>query len=313
MSLPGPAAARRRFVIFAGSFDENIGGVIALHRLCDLLNREGHEAFLWPEKRPAFDAARPLHSAWRLFRHYRRRKNRLYATWPSFRTPIARQADLRDAIVVYAEVVEGNPLHAKHVVRWLLHKPGFHTGQSRYGANDRFFFYQKAFDDPTLNPDGDNLLKTVFVRDDVYRQDNFGERRGTCYILRKGKGRPLVHDLADSVLADDLSHAELAEVFNRVHTCISYDTYTMYSLFAALCGCVSVVVPEEGVSKEQWYPDPRDRYGLAYGFDDVEHAVQTRHLLLPRLKEQESLANESVRAFVARCALYFPDRARTDP
>jgi hypothetical protein len=296
----------RKIVVFAGPFDENIGGVIALHRLCDLLNREGCEAFLWPEKRPVFDPARPLHSAWRMFRHFRRRKNRRYATGPGFQTPVAQYADLRQAIVVYPEVVEGNPLRAKHVVRWLLHKPGFHTGQARFGADDRFFFYQKAFDDAALNPDGDNLLKTVFVRDDIYRQVNFGERSGTCYFLRKGKGREIVHDLSDSVLVDGLSHAELAPIFNRVQTCISYDAYTMYSMFAALCGCLSVVLPEDGVSKEQWYPDPRDRYGLAYGFDDAAHAVRTRHLLLPHLKSQESLANESVRAFMAKCALYFP-------
>jgi hypothetical protein len=300
-------SAGRKFVIFAGSFDENIGGVVALHRLCDLLNREGCAAVLWPEKRPAFDPSHPLSSGWRVFRHFRRRKNRLFATWPGFDTPPARQSDLRNAIVVYPEVVDGNPLNATRVVRWLLHKPGFHTGRSRYGPGDRFFFYQKAFDDPTVNPHGDNLLKTVFVRDDVYRRVNFGERRGTCYILRKGKGRRIVHDLTDSVLVDDLSHAALAEVFNRVQTCISYDSYTMYSMFAALCGCVSVVVPEEGVGKEQWYPDPRDRYGLAYGFDDVDHAVRTQPLLLPRLKEQESLANESVRSFIARCGEYFPD------
>jgi hypothetical protein len=304
-SAAAPARVRR-FVIFAGSFDENIGGVIALHRLCDLLNREGCEASLWPEKRPLFDPRHPLASGWRAIRHYRRRKNRRFATWPGFRTPVARAADLRDAIVVYPEVVAGNPLRARHVVRWLLHKPGFHTGGAHYGPDDRFFFYQKAFDDPSINPDGDNLLKTAFIRDDVYRQVNFGERHGTCYILRKGKGREIVHDLHDSELVDDLSHAQLAEVFNRVKMCISYDLYTMYSMFAALCGCVSVVVPQEGVSREQWYPDPRDRYGMAYGFDDVEHAVRTRHLLLPHLKSQESLANESVRVFIDKCARYFP-------
>jgi hypothetical protein len=88
--------------------------------------------------------------------------------------------------------------------------------------------------------------------------------------------------------------------------CVSYDPYTMYSSFAAMCGCLSVVVPEEGVLKDDWYPDPEDRYGMAYGFDDLANAEQTRHLVLPRLKAQEQSANESVRAFVAKCARYFP-------
>ncbi|MBS0437166.1 MAG: WavQ [Proteobacteria bacterium] len=296
----------RRFIVFADSFDENNGGVIALHRLCDLLNKAGREARLWPSRLPLWHGERPWASAWAAWRWYRRAWRRPYRTQARFDTPLATPADLDGAIVVYPEIVHGNPLRAERVVRWLLHKPGFHKGRYEYGPGDRYFFFQKAFDDPALNPDGDNLLKVVWLRDDVYRQTNFGERHGSCYFLRKGKGRPLVHELEGSVLADRLSHAELATLFNRTQLCVSYDSYTMYSLFAALCGCDSVVVPEPGVSKEQWYPDEADRYGLAYGFDDLEWARRTRHLLLPRLKAQETQANDTVGAFISRCDAYFP-------
>ena len=44
----------------------------------------------------------------------------------------------------------------------------------------------------------------------------------------------------------------------------------------------------------------------AYGFDDIDSARSTRHLLLPHMKAQESLANDSVRRFVEKCARYFP-------
>lgn len=299
----------RKFIVFTDSFDENNGGVIALHRLCDLLNRAGHPALLWPLRKPLADPAHPLAQAWPFFRYYRRAWRRPYKVWPGFQTPVAAPQDLPGAVVVYPEIVSGNPLRAEHVVRWLLHKPGYHKGTYEYGPGDRYFFYQRAFDDPTLNPERDNELKVAFVRDDIYRQTNFGPRRGSCYILRKGAGRALVHDLHDSVLVDKLSHAQLAEVFNRVQTCISYDTYTMYSRFAAMCGCDSVIVPEEGVSKEQWQPKAADRYGLAYGFGDVEAARATRPLLLPHLKSQEVADNQGVQRFVEKCAAYFPERA----
>lgn len=296
----------RTVIIFADRFDENNGGVIALHRLADLLNREGYRALLWPSRKPLPDAHHRFDTLLKQWRWYRRAWRKRYRTGPGFIAPVATAADLEDAIVVYPEIVHGNPLRSRHVVRWLLHKPGFHKGSYEYGPADRYFFYQKAFDDATLNPDGDNLLKTVWVRDDIYRQTNFGARHGTCYVLRKGEGRPLVHDTKGSVLVDKLSHTEMARVFNRVKTCISYDPYTWYSHFAALCGCDSVIVPEPGVAKQAWYPDARDRYGLAYGFDDVEEARRTRPLLLPRMKQIESEANESVRHFVAKCEIYFP-------
>jgi len=298
----------RTFIVFADRFDENNGGVIALHRLCDVLNRDGQRAFLWPSRRPLYDPAHPFRSAWGFWRYYRRAWRKPYRSAKGFIAPVAKPEDLQGAIVVYPEIVFGNPLRAQHVVRWLLHKPGFHKGSYDYGPDDRYFFYQKAFDDPALNPDGDNLLKTVYLRDDIYRQTNVGPRKGSAYILRKGKDRTIVHDLADSELVDKLSHSELAAVCNRVERCISYDLYTMYSQFAALCGCLSIVVPAEGVTKEQWYPDPRDRYGVAYGFDEAEiaEARRTQPLLLVHLKAQESAANETVRAFVAKCEGYFP-------
>lgn len=297
----------RKFIVFADSFDERNGGVIALHRLCDLLNRAGQTARLWPARLPLHDPQRRLASARDFFRYHRRAWRRPYKTGPGFNAPIATPDDLAGAVIVYPEIVSGNPLRAQHVVRWLLHKPGFHKGRYEYGSGDRYFFYQKAFDEPALNPHGDNLLKVIHLRDDVYRQTNFGPRQGSCYILRKGKGREIVHELKDSILVDRLSHHELAALCNRVETCISYDAYTMYSQFAALCGCVSVVVPEPGVSRAQWYPDPRDRYGVAYGFDDVDAARQTQALLLPHLKAQESAANSSVASFITKCANYFPE------
>lgn len=36
-----------KFIIYAPSFDENSGGNVVLHRLCDLLNKQGEHAYIW--------------------------------------------------------------------------------------------------------------------------------------------------------------------------------------------------------------------------------------------------------------------------
>lgn len=296
----------RPFVIYSGGFDENVGGLIALHRLCDVLNRQGRVAYMWPFSRPIFDIKHPIHGFAKEIKYRFRLRRKPYSAHPGFLTPIApSQEVIRDAIVVYPEIVEGNPLGGSRVVRWLLHKPGYHTGKAVFGEGDLFFFFQKAFDDPLYNKNPDNLLQTFFVRDDVYRQTNFGVRDGVAYILRKGKDRLIVHDVNNSILVDGKTHAEAAEIFNRVRVCISYDLYTMYSMYAALCGCDSVVVPIDGVSKEEWIPEPSGRYGLAYGFGDLEAARSTAPLLLPHLKQQEFQVNSTVSEFVAKCGAYF--------
>jgi hypothetical protein len=291
------------FVIFTPEYNDDVGGVIALHRLCDLLNGLGHRARLWPKKRPLFDRLRPFRSGTRLLRYAL--KQRPFRTFDGFDTPLATPRDLCDAIVVYPEVIAGNPLRARRVVRWFLHKPGFHSGRVDYGRDELYFFFQHSFNDSSINPNGSNLLQVYFIRDDIYQQRNFGGRSGYCHILRKGRGRPPAHDIENSILIDGLSHTEAADVFNRCEYCVSYDLYTMYSQFAALCGCTSVVVPEPGLSKAEWHPNPEEHHGLAYGFDDIDQARASLPLLLPTMKKKEREANRSVVDFVARCRAHF--------
>jgi len=85
-----------------------------------------------------------------------------------------------------------------------------------------------------------------------------------------------------------LSHKEISKIFKKVKTFISYDPYTAYSNFAALCGAESVVIPDDNVKIDQWYSDEENRYGLAYGFENINESLKTTHLLLEKIKKQES-------------------------
>ena len=42
----------KKFIIFAPSYSENVGGIICLHKLCSLLNQSGYEAYLHPSMIP---------------------------------------------------------------------------------------------------------------------------------------------------------------------------------------------------------------------------------------------------------------------
>jgi hypothetical protein len=301
-----------KFIIYANSFDENNGGAIALHRLCDVLNRLGFKASLWPMHLPpsrGFDLAQatkhPVEYFRTLNRYRRSRRKGTFKTLDRFDTPLAAENDLDDSIVVYPELIDGNPLGAQRVVRWLLHKPGFHSGRQDYGPDDLFFYFQNAFNDIRLNPHTDRLLQTFFVRDDVYSDRQQTGRSGTCHIFRKGIGRTVVHDPENSILIDGLSHVETAAVFNRVKTCISYDLYTMYSMYAAMCGCDSIIVPDEQTPRSEWYAKDEERFGMAYGWEDLAWARQTRHQVLPRFKALEAQSDDMVRRFVEICSWHF--------
>jgi hypothetical protein len=79
----------------------------------------------------------------------------------------------------------------------------------------------------------------------------------------------------------------------------------MYSVYAAMCGCIPVIIPEEGVSIEEWQSVEENRYGMAYGFEGIEYALKTRNLLLQKLQRQEDESNKSVIRFVETCKAYF--------
>ena len=71
---------------------------------------------------------------------------------------------------------------------------------------------------------------------------------------------------------------------------ISYDPQTFLSIMAALCGCISVVYPLDGLTKQEWIHTTAaskyvknkgldNLYGIAYGLEDVQYATDTLHLV----------------------------------
>ena len=119
------------------------------------------------------------------------------------------------------------------------------------------------------------------------------------YELTVGNPQVLVKDI------DGKKHEEIAHIFKSVKTFISYDPYSTYSVFAALCDCDSIVVPDENITEEQWMPQPERRYGIAYGFENLEKSRLTRHLVVNRYLESEKLYKKNVAEFIEESNNFF--------
>jgi hypothetical protein len=297
------------FIIYASSFNEAAGGTLALHELCARLNRLGYRASIWPAGRPG-SPFRPQPRA--TIGYLRRGGARGFDPSPH-RNPIASRADLDGAIIVYPEVIGGNPLGGDRVVRWFLNKPGFFFPKVRYGPDDAFFFFIAAFNDPAINPNPANLLRVMYLHP-AYRRINAGPREGACYIVRKGAGRSLNRHPPGAVAIDAMDHEEKAATFNRCTTLYSYDPYTFYTFYAAICGCVPIVVPIKGVSKSEWAGEAELELGHAYGDEkaEVEWAMATRGAMLEALDRRFDEDNKLVHRFVAVCVQHFDRRSGPD-
>jgi len=244
-----------RYIVNAPSFDPDSGGTIFLHELAHTLNSLGEEAYVWPMA-PIFRQG-VKSRLWSLI------SRPAFDTSPSLNTPLAhkRMFNAPDTVVVYPEIVPGNPMGAQNVVRWLLYKPG---DQHPYSFTE-------------------------------------GEM---CYIVRKGHRKPRLPETEaeDAIDIHGMSHAEINEVFNRCERFYSYDEATMYSQFAVLSGCLSIVVPGEYPDRATWNKQhDLSINGIAYGdtSDEIAHALATRDKLLEQLETKEQAGLETVKNFVA--------------
>lgn len=306
-----------KYYIYAPSYVENRGGGVVLHRLCHLINQvEGCEAYLVPFVPERLSITSPslfmkdFTFAFKQiikggFVKSRFKKNPFWDTPVKLRSEID---DIDEAVVVYPEVTHGNPLNAKNVVRWFLHQPGFFTNTVCIGVNELHFKFNSAIRDfiHCLSVLSTKELKVIYYPLELYNMDGATNDGGCCHLVRKGKDKKKCHP-EGSIAIDGLSHQQIAEIFKKSKRFICYDDYTAYSIFAVLCGCESIVVPGEEVTKEQWYPKPEDRYGLAYGFSEEEllWAEQTRSKVLEHVLKEHQHSMDNVINFIGETKSYF--------
>jgi hypothetical protein len=157
------------FVIAAPDYTDRHAGVVALHRLCDRLNVVGFRAYI-----------EPLGEA-------------VGITRDDWITPLWWRKDFENTIVVYPEIVTGNPLGAPNVVRWILNRPSWFTGSPMDPHVDDLIFSFSPQIDPHYPILGLPLIDpTVFFPKDV---------PGHGSLLWIGKGvLPVGFDASDVTL-----------------------------------------------------------------------------------------------------------------
>lgn len=113
------------YYIYAVDYRESSNGVMALHVLCDALNRAGQAAYLLNTRisHPALNV-------------------RLLEA-----DDVERHAQIGlPPVVIYPEVVSNNPLRAAAVVRWMLNRSGALTGKPvAAGEHDLVYYYSQNF------------------------------------------------------------------------------------------------------------------------------------------------------------------------
>lgn len=148
------------------------------------------------------------------------------------------------------------------------------TGKNmeKYRSDELIFQYGKSF---TVGTKFENSLSIrPIVTNLNFWKDLKYQRSDTPLILIK-KGNISKEDkiiegkLIDEVVKmDDTREAidfELLKLFNTHKTFITYDNNTFHSTQAALCGAISIVIPDGRLNEKEWRKSTKREYGIAYG------------------------------------------------
>lgn len=270
------------FAIWSPRYNGASGGIMSLHKLGNVLLELGHRVYIIARDKADWSRAAL--------------------------TPNLNNIRHLDPIVIYPEIVRGNPLRGRRVVRWLLNTPGVCGGDGIYAWDDRIFLWHPSYQSDKTFPALGLLHAKDFHLD--YFRDQGKKRAGCCHAFHKYRGIDRKQHPKNSVCIDEPrawrgpragGNQYLLKIFNQTGRFYCYDLKTQLGVIAALCGCETVFVPDPAITLQQWIADwGREAYGCAYGAKDLPRAKATLPLLRPALAEIEKESVQTVRAFVSQ-------------
>lgn len=172
-----------------------------------------------------------------------------------------------DVIAIYPEIVGGNPIGAKTVVRYILNRLGVMTGGGEVlkeiDPNEHNYYFSRLFGDT----DDDHYMFLPVINLDIFKDQKKVRDKSAVFI---GKGQDLgLHKpstIVDRVLARD--QQELADFLNECHTLYSYDPVSAMTEVARLCG--TRVVYFGNYTKEEYERYEPGVNGMSFGSDTGE-------------------------------------------
>jgi len=270
-----------KLIIYTRPLDFSCGGIVALHNLAKCIN---------DMKNPKILAKLFIYNGLKY-------RNIFCENFASI-----EEAQDENAVVVYPEIINGNPLNCKKVIRWILlglgkempidHYKNWSKDDLVYYFNSESNFHEIYENDIKIH----KMLSTLYINAEVICK-NYKSRSGVCFSIRKAanienmNNRKVieVHPPDSFEITREHTQLQCIEFFNNYKWFMCYDSLTFYIVIAALCGCVPVVYKVAGLDKKEWiqttaaadyckYKGIYNLFGIAYGQEDMKFAEETIHL-----------------------------------
>lgn len=212
----------KKYIIYAPSYSKS-NGVRVLYKLRQLLEDKGYDAYiyaLFSEQAPNTKFINKITSEMR-----------------------------KNDVVVYPEIVKGNPLEFQNVVRYILYFPGKIVGDTIYDSYEKVFTFAKIYKEDADVLFINNLDRHLFYTDNTTKDIN-------AYFVYKGGKWKEVDEIKDAIEINSKypeTREELADLLRRTKILYSYDRHSILLDEAILCGCEVKIITEQGF--EDYKPD----------------------------------------------------------
>ena len=231
-------------------------------------------------------------------------------TNPGYATPVLPEwKSVNDGYVIYPEAISGNPLNATNVIRWILFYPGAIGGPqaNEYSKDEIIACYSIGVCKEFNRSFHLNLLKlTDYGLSYVHEIPKVRRREGILIHHKKSHWNSSEHDFdlhQGKLLDNNVGKYERMKLFSSFKVFITTDIATFFSVEAAMAGCLSIIVPADGISRYEWihtsYGKNDLKYGIAYGKKDIPHALNTMSYVVPNLIKENGKQKANLRKFFA--------------
>jgi len=193
-------------------------------------------------------------------------------------------------------------------IRWLVNDQ-----LKYYPKEDRLYKYCDYFK-ILDNQKVDGSFVSLDVEFNTFTNKNL-PRKGGCFYTKGQRPKTWYHKKDDLCLDNiysmpqDKRNLYLAEVFNTKEYFVCYSHRSFIVALAALCGCTVIVIPFDDTPKEYWEKNfPTFKYGISYGIDNIQWALDTKHLVTENLKSIQNQGIESIKSFIDDCYIWLENK-----
>lgn len=215
---------KKSYIIYAPAYSGS-AGVRVLYRLRETLENLGFNA--------------------KIFCHSKRKNKK--SPPDIFISHISKESRQRD-IIIYPEVIIGNPLLFRNVVRFMLNKPGALGGETQYHPGEMLFAFDR-YCHPTAP-----MLRLDMLERDVFFDAHAPKTHNCCFVYKKYPKLPLkeIEGCIDITMNWPKDRATLVRLLQSTDTLYSFDDNSCLLQEACLCGAKVKTYSPEGFKDYQF-------------------------------------------------------------